>query len=276
MHKIRLFLTLFLSLLMMGQIAAQKPTVSQKQRLEMKKLLHELIKTHKNLGYDNLWTAYEKTDVDATGHIIDMYSNITNFLPSDHSENYQKEGDVINREHTVPQSWFDKKAPMVADIHHVYPVDGWVNGMRSDYPYGEVATVSKKSANSYSKLGTPKTTLGAPASVNKVFEPADEWKGDLARAYFYMVVCYQEQIDTWSGGVFGQSPKFPKASYPDYVGYPGIAEWALKMFLRWAKNDPVSQREIDRNNAAYKLQGNRNPFIDCPGIERFIWAEYVE
>ncbi len=164
---------------------------------------------------------------------------------------------------------------MKADLFQVYPVDGWVNGMRSDYPYGEVGSVSKTSANNYSKLGTPASTLGAPAGVTRVFEPADEYKGDLARTYFYMVVCYQDKLADWTGQVFGNAVA-PDTFNPEYPGYPGMADWAIKMFIKWSHDDPVSQKERDRNDAVYKLQGNRNPFIDCPGLERFIWADYLK
>lgn len=259
------------ALLAVATITATAQSLEVRAGLNLKDVLHTLISPHKDLGYNNLWNAYATTDVDAQGHIIDMYSNITHYTPESHGENYHTEGDCLNREHSVPQSWFSEASPMKADLFQVYPVDGCVNGMRSNYPYGEVGTVTKSSANGYSKLGTPSSTMGAPSEVDKVFEPADEYKGDLARTYFYMVVCYQEKIGNWTGGVFGQNNK-----YTEYVGYPGMAEWELRTLLRWSQQDPVSQKERDRNEAVYKLQGNRNPFIDCPGLERFIWSEFVE
>lgn len=264
----RILITLIIAL---ATITATAQSLEVRAGLNLKNILHVLISQHEDLGYDRLWDAYATTDVDAAGYIIDMYSNITRYTPSSHGSNYSVEGDCMNREHTVPRSWFSEHAPMKADLFHVYPVDGWVNGMRSDNPYGEVGTISKTSANGYSKLGTPSSTLGAPANVTKVFEPADEYKGDLARTYFYMVVCYQDKINQWSGPVFGQTDK-----YPDFQGYPGMVEWELRTLLRWSQQDPVSQKERDRNEAVYKLQGNRNPFIDCPGLERFIWSEYLE
>lgn len=267
----RIVTTLIIAL---ATIGASAQTLEVRAGLNLKNILHDLISQHNDLGYNNLWDAYATTDVDATGHIIDMYSKITHYTPSSHGSTYSGEGDMLNREHTVPQSWFDEKSPMKADLFQVYPVDGWVNGMRSNYPYGEVGSVSKTSAGGYSKLGTPSSTLGAPANVTKVFEPADEWKGDLARTYFYMVVCYQDKLADWTGEVFGNSVA-PDAFNPEYPGYPGMADWALRMFIKWAKEDPVSQKERDRNEAVYKLQGNRNPFIDCPGLERFIWSEYI-
>lgn len=50
-----------------------------------------------------------------------------------------------------------------------------------------------------------------------------------------------------------------------------IKPWAMTMLLRWSDEDPVSQKEIDRNNAVYGYQNNRNPFIDHPEYARMIW-----
>lgn len=263
------------AIFVVAAITATAQSLEVRAGLNLKNVLHTLISQHKDLGYTNLWNAYATTDVDATGHIIDMYSNVTRYMPEDHGDHYTEEGSCLNREHTVPQSWFGEHSPMRADLFQVYPVDGWVNNMRSNHPYGEVGTVSKTSANGYSKLGSPSSTLGAPSTITTVFEPADEYKGDLARTYFYMVVCYQDKLADWTGEVFGKSVA-PDAFNPEYPGYPGMAEWAIKMFIKWSEQDPVSQKERDRNEAVYKLQGNRNPFIDCPGLERFIWSEYLK
>lgn len=266
-------LILFALFISFGYSYAQ--TQIQRQRLEMKNILHTLISNHRDLGYNNLWEAFATTDWHPAtqeypnGYLWDMYSDVpnTNFQ-SKGDTNSSTEGVVYNREHTVPQSWFNSASPMKADLFHVYPVDGKINSVRSNYPFGEVQNVLSSSHGNYSKYGTPIQACGSPVNV---FEPANEYKGDLARTYFYMAVCYQDKIDQWTGEVFGQSPAFA-----DYPGYPGMVEWALRMFIRWSQQDPVSQKEIDRNNAVYKLQGNRNPFIDCPGLERFIWADYIE
>ena len=214
----------------------------------------------KDLGYGGLWNAYRTTDVRADGKIWDMYSSTTSYDPvTGHAGNYRKEGDMYNREHSIPQSWFRKASPMKSDLFHVYPTDGYVNNKRSNYPFGETNGEIYQSNGGHSKLGAC-TTAGYSGTV---FEPADEYKGDFARTYFYMATRYENEISTWGGGVFGHGT------------YPGIADWALKMFIRWAKNDPVSEKEIKRNNEVYKLQHNRNPFIDYPGLEQFIWGDSV-
>lgn len=258
--------TLLLCIALVAALGTMAQTPQQLASVRLKKVLGDMIKNHKVISYDGLLDAYPYTDVREDGKVWDMYSGVTNYTFSMHTGNYNGEGDLFNREHSVPQSWFNKRSPMVSDLMQVIPTDGYVNNRRSNYPYGEVGSPSKyESAGGFSKLG-PCVTSGYSGTV---FEPNDEYKGDLARIYFYMATCYYEQIGDWEG-VFGQKDKFE-----GFEGYPGIAEWQLKMLIRWAKQDPVSQKEIDRNNAVYQKQGNRNPFVDCPGLERFIWSEYA-
>lgn len=59
----------------------------------------------------------------------------------------------------------------------------------------------------------------------------------------------------------------------DGTAYPALSRWALDLLLRWAKEDPVSQKETERNEAVWELQGNRNPFVDYPGLEQYVWGD---
>jgi endonuclease I len=152
------------------------------------------------VSYNGLWSAYTSTDKKANGKVWDMYSDIPDGTPpyeftfsSDQCGSYADEGDCYNREHSVPQSWFDSDAPMVSDLFHVYPTDGKVNGYRSDYPYGEVATPTWTSLNG-GKLGN----CTFPGYTSKVFEPIDAYKGDFARTYFYMASRYEDKICSWT------------------------------------------------------------------------------
>lgn len=224
----------------------------------LKTALSKIISTGaKVLSYDALWEAYQTTDLRPDGTIWDIYSNTTKYDPKkDRAGNYAKEGDAYNREHTTPQSWFKKASPMRTDLYQVFPSDGYVNNRRSSFPLGETNGEQYKSENGFSKLGQSTT----PGYNGTVFEPADEFKGDLARAYFYMSTRYEDKVSTWSGGVYGNS------------SYPGLAKWALDMFIRWSGKDPVSQKEVDRNKAVYKLQMNRNPYVDYPGLEQYVWG----
>ena len=214
-------------------------------------------------SYDYLWTAFQTTDVRSDGNIWDMYSNITKYTPVTSGSEYSKEGDCYNREHSWPQSWFSSNAPMYTDLHHIYPTDGFVNGKRSNYPFGETNNPTYSSENGFSKLGP----CSYDGYTGVVFEPADEYKGDFARTYFYMVTCYEEKLADWyAGNADGIQATI------DGSTYPAFQTWQLNMLMEWAKNDPVSEKEINRNNAVYAIQNNRNPFIDYPGLQEYIWG----
>lgn len=254
-----------------GHVWAQGPNNSGtyyqnangKKGSELKTALFNIIKNPSVVSYSGLGEKYKLTDKRADGYLRDWYSNITNYTWTGSNGN-SSEGAGWNKEHTVPQSWFNENSPMKSDIVHVVPTDCWVNNMRSSYPLAEVATIKKYSANYYSILGTCKTE----GYNGTVFEPNDEIKGDIARIYFYMATCYQDKISNWTKGesqkVFGNS------------SYPGLRDWVLAMFMRWSKQDPVDDVEIARNNAVYEVQGNRNPFVDYPGLEDYVWGDMTD
>lgn len=225
----------------------------------LKTALSDIITTNKKkLGYSSLNDYYSQTDLRSDGKLWDMYSDKTNYTISDTGTG--TEGVAYNKEHSVPKSWFNSASPMYSDIFHIVPVDSWVNSMRSNYPFGETSHPTKISHNAFSKLGPCNSDIGYSGTV---FEPNNEYKGDFARIYFYMVTCYEKEItsSTWGGGMFQGG------------AYPAFTSWALNMLMRWSKEDPVSQKEIDRNNAVYKIQKNRNPFVDYPGLEEYIWGD---
>ena len=215
-----------------------------------------------DVGYDGVWSAYYTTDIKpgTTKTIWDMYSNHNYTVGSDQAGNYSKEGDKYNREHSVPKSWFGEARPMHNDLFHVYPTDGYVNGRRSNYPFGEVSNPSYTSGNG-SKLGSS----SFPGYSGTVFEPIDEYKGDFARTYFYMATRYNsEGKNTFSSA---EGPSVFKGSYPYLTTY------AVNLFTKWHLEDPVSEKEINRNDAVYKIQKNRNPYIDHPEYVNVIWGD---
>lgn len=233
----------------------------------LKTALYNIIKTTSNtvVGYSNLKEAYTKTDVRSDGYLRDWYSNDTHYEPGSDYGSYSVEGDNYNREHLVPQSWFGDSEPMRSDIFHVVPSDGYVNNRRSNYPLAEVGTATYTSNNGYSKLGKCKTS----GYTGIVFEPNDEIKGDIARIYFYMATCYEDRISSWASNAY--------ASYVfDGNTYPGFTDWYLTMLMRWSKEDPIDEVEIARNNTIasteVQRQNNRNPFVDYPGLEEYIWG----
>jgi endonuclease I len=223
----------------------------------LKTALHNIIKGHTVLSYGSLYASFESTDVKPNGTVWDMYSDIPNgtlngnppyiyhFVSGEHCGSYSGEGDCYNREHSFPASWFGDNSPMYTDLFHLLPTDGYVNNRRSNYPFGDVGSATWTSLNG-SKLGD----CVAPGYSGTVFEPIDAYKGDFARSYFYMSVRYYTEDSGWPGS-------------PMVTGSQ-LKPWALEMLKLWSSQDPVSTKEIDRNNAVYNEQGNRNPFIDHP------------
>jgi endonuclease I len=263
------FIVLF-SMTLSAQVPNGYYSTAQGLRGEnLKTELHEIIKGHNARTYDQLWTDIQSTDDKSNGKVWDMYSDNPDGTPpyeftfvDDQCGNYGTEGDCYNREHSFPKSWFNDNNPMYTDLFHIYPTDGYVNGRRLSYPYGETSNADWTSQNG-SKLG--------PCSVSgysgKVFEPIDEYKGDFARTYFYTVTRYENNVANWENN----------STYADAVlngtKHPAFEEWVIDMFLQWHDNDPVSQKEIDRNNEVYDIQNNRNPFIDHPEYVDKIWGD---
>ena len=263
MKKTTFSLTLLL-ILCVTSIWAQGPNNSGtyyqaangKKGEALKTALFNIIKNPDVVSYNGLIDAYHKTDTRTDGKIRDWYSNATNYQHNvDNKGSYSKEGDMYNREHSIPQSWFSEASPMKSDIVHVLPTDGYVNNRRSSYPLADVNNVTYSSKNNYSKLGSCKTE----GYSGTVFEPNDEIKGDMARIYFYMITRYEGSCGSWGNSVF--TPQ-----------YPGLTQWTLDMMMRWSKDDPVDDREVERNNAVYETQHNRNPFVDYPGLEEYTWG----
>lgn len=250
-----LFFFLVLATLLQAQIPANYYVSAYHLKgYALRVALHNIITEHTALSYANLWTAFQTTDKRPDGKVWDIYSDIPTGTPAylftfvdDQCGNYSAEGDCYNREHSVPKSWFNEETPMYTDLFHLYPTDGYVNNRRGNYPLGEVDSPTWTSTNG-SKVGTC-TAAGYSGSA---FEPIDSFKGDLARTCFYMSVCYMDR----NLGYETQS-MFENGS---------LKPWALAMLLTWHHLDTVSQKEIDRNNAVYNLQHNRNPFIDYPEL----------
>lgn len=237
----------------------------------LKTQLHNIINDHTVRSYSSLWTYYGDTDIDPDdGFIWDMYSEVPNTsggatdgndpynytLGTNQCGNFSGENSCYNREHSFPKSWFSDASPMTTDIHHVVPTDGYVNGQRSNLVYGEVSSASFTSQN-----GSKKGSSAISGYTGTVFEPIDEYKGDFARIYFYMATRYEDVVTGWSSDMLNGST--------DQV----YEDWALDMLIDWHNNDPVSQKEIDRNNEIYtSVQLNRNPFIDNPDYVAQVWG----
>lgn len=234
---------------------------------DLKSALHNIIKGHTSISYSQVWNAFWSTDNKGNGVVWDMYSDVPNGTPPytfDLGQNqcgsYSDEGDCFNREHSWPESWFNSQnnTPRT-DLHHIFPTDGYVNQQRGNLPFGEVGGTTLWTSLNGSKIGN----CSVAGYSDQVFEPIDEYKGDFARALFYVSVRYYGEDDNWgSSGMTNKSE---------------IKPWAIDMLLRWNDEDPVSQKEIDRNNVIYsEYQHNRNPFVDHPEYASMIWGENAQ
>ena len=239
-----------------------------KRGAALKTALGEIIQPHVQRSYKDLWEDFKTTDVRPDGKIWDMYSGVTNYIPGEDQNNgtAKKEGDNYNREHSMPNSWFNKEYPMYTDLHHMYPTDSWINNKRGNEPFGETDAPTYSSEGGFSKLGPARDGLGYEGTV---FEPADEYKGDFARTYFYMVTSYESYVD--ADGNHKSVSSWNSTMLARNV-YPALSDWAMEMLLRWSAEDPVSEKELNRNEAVWGIQQNRNPFIDYPGVEQLVWG----
>ncbi|MBN2681220.1 MAG: endonuclease [Bacteroidales bacterium] len=261
-----LFLLLLLPAFVFSQIpAGYYDSAEGLSGTALKSALHNIIDNHDVQSYSDLHNHFENTDKKPNGKVWDMYSDVPggtppyeySFVSGDQCGSYNSEADCYNREHSWPKSWFGGEvSPMYSDLFILYPTDGYVNGKRSSFPYGEVGSATWTSMNG-SKLGT----CNFPGYNGTVFEPIDEYKGDFARAYFYMTVRYLGEDSGWPGS--------------DMTTGAQLKPWALELMRKWDFEDPVSTKEIDRNNEVYNIQGNRNPFIDNPNWVDSIYGAYL-
>lgn len=238
----------------------------------LKTELHQIIRNHQSQGYSAIWSFIDQNERDRyfekDNSILDRYSekptandSVTYVSTGSQCGSYSGEGDCYNREHSFPKSWFGGQVePMNSDIHHIFASDGYVNSKRSNYPFGEVGSASYTSSNG--------SRLGSASGINysgTVFEPIDSFKGDFARAYFYMATRYQDVIANWQNNT----------SYSNAVlngtQQQVFETWVINMLKRWHNEDPVDALEQARNQAAYEFQGNRNPFVDHPEFVEAIW-----
>jgi endonuclease I len=259
--KMRMNVTIVLVLLnivLFAQIpAGYYNNAEGKKQAELKSALCAIIRPHRVYSYGgaSTWSCFLKSDVDGNGKCWDIYSNNRNSFNADNSSITG-----MNIEHSVPNSWWGKvENDAYKDIQLLNPSDAIANGWKSNYPMGYVTTVTHD--NGVVKQGT-----GIPdglTTVTNLWEPADQYKGDFARQYMYMVTCYEEMAPMWMS--LGLTV-FSNTTYPTFL------DGFRNLMLKWNNQDPVDKKEIDRNNAIYSLQQNRNPYIDYPNLAEFVWG----
>lgn len=233
-----------------------------KKDAELKTAAYNIIRNFTSVSsYSNLPSYFRVTDVrPGTEFWWDMYSDMDVNI-------YIQFGTYMNREHSFPKSWWGSTSATATnykaytDLNHLYPGEAKANQAKSNYPLGEVRTPGKFD-NGVTKVGAPVAGQGGGAAY--VFEPDDEYKGDFARTYFYMVTCYQDY--KWATNYMYMLQQ---------NAYPTLNQWSVNMLLKWARQDEVSDKERMRNEVVYSIQNNRNPFIDFPELAEYIWGDKV-
>ena len=203
-------------------------------------------------GEGATWQGFFFTDQNSDGSVFDRYSAIKRYF-----DGYSSISDM-HIEHSLPKSWWGGADNMAyRDLFHLYPSDGRTNSYKNNYPLGIVEEATANYANGVSKIG--KNTFGS-FYTGLAFEPADEFKGDFARSYLYISTIYEHFAPLWV------SPMMQQNTYPVWT------PWAIDLLMQWHESDPVSELELQRQEAVYAIQGNRNPFIDYPDLASYIWG----
>ena len=259
--KIKFFFLLFLGISL--QLWAQIPdgyydSALGKKKAELKTALHKIIGKADVLDYGSgagkTWSGFVQTDVDDEGYYVDMYS------PNRVKANGNSAGSGMNIEHSFAKSWWGgTKNQAYKDIQQLRPSNSKANSSKGSWP---MAIVDGKTTydNGVIKVGKSSSRPGGEITA---WEPSDQYKGDFARIYMYMVTCYENFSEKWTGNSVNQL---------DNNTYPVFENWTIKMLLEWCEKDPVDDWEIARNDKVYKIQGNRNPFVDHPELAEYIWG----
>ena len=225
--------------------------------------MYNCIKNHTELNYDGLQDYYAIADFRPDGTLWEIYSTCE-FTMAHLNQAQQTFCQGWNKEHSVPKSWFNSGSPMYSDMIHVIPTDARVNNLRGNEAYGETASRNDEISLSNEALGHLGTSsFPGFSSIGKVYEPDDRYKGDIARIYFYMVTCYMNKNFTSDKGA-------KMFRYSNSTNY--LTDYSVALLMKWHRQDPVSVKEINRNDSVYKCQHNRNPFVDFPELAEYIWG----
>ena len=207
-------------------------------------------------GSKKSWDAFFHTDRDTvTNQVLDMYSNNVRYFNPEQPTASVTGFDI---EHMMPKSWWGGIVnPAYCDIFHLVPGDYSANRSKSNHAPGVPADSSFYNGS----FVTGKDTIHG---LTRVFCPADEYKGDFARAYFYIATCYGDSLTWLETGEPSQAVT--------NEGWQEFRPWLRDLLLDWHRLDPVSEKEKARAIEVNKIQGNRNPFIDYPDLAEYIWG----
>lgn len=243
-------------------------SIAGKKGANLLSTLHSIIDNHTVIPYSSLEDYYPHIDFFYNAELEkdtlwDIYSTCT--FTMDHANRQQSDFcHGWNKEHTVCQSWFGN-GDMVSDLFQVLPTDARVNNLRSNWPYGETDTRNDKVTKGVKALGhLGGSSFPGYTNIGTVYEPDDQYKGDIARIYFYMVARYLDEYLNASNG---------STMFTYVQNTTGLTDYSVALLMKWHRQDPVSQKEINRNDSVYQFQFNRNPFVDYPYLAEYIWGE---
>ncbi len=269
LKPIKSLLSLFIFFLFFSATFSQIPpgyyaTVEGKFGANLKTALHQIICNDTTgflfigSGTGSVWEGFYNADRKVSNDsVLDMYSYIARYFLNP-NPNFVSFGGDLQIEHSLPASWWGgTENAAYHDLHQLFPADGTANSAKSNFPLG-VVTGTVTFNNTHCKVGYANYS----GYTDRVFEPRADFRGDFARAYFYTVTAYQNYYQKWNSPMLNNNT------------YPVFNTWALNVLLDWHRNDPVSQKEIARNNVVYGFQNNRNPFIDYPQLVEYIWGYY--
>lgn len=261
---------LWLFLLPLFALAEDMPfgyydAIDGKKDSVLKSTLSKIIRPHTAISYgsgaNSTWGVFYYSDQDEEGYCMDMYC--------DSWKKFTSVGAVVsgcNIEHSFAKSWWGgSKNDAYKDCYHLNPSNSTANSSRSNYPLG-VPTSNIKDQSQTGSLRVGKATY--EGETFWVFEPKDEYKGDFARAYFYMATCYGDEL-TWRLDNKDVGSKYAMRN----DSYLEFRDWEIAVLLRWHRQDAVSEKERRRMDAVSDFQHNRNPFIDYPELVEYIWGD---
>ena len=238
--------------------------IDGKQDSLLKSTLGQIIRPHTAISYgsgaESTWGVFYYSDQDEEGYCMDMYC--------DSWKKFTSVGAVVsgcNIEHSFAKSWWGgSKNDAYKDCYHLNPSNSTANSSRGNYPLG-VPTKDLKDQSVTGSLKVGKATY--EGETFWVFEPKDEYKGDFARAYFYMATCYGDEL-TWRLDNKDVGSKYAMRN----DSYLEFRDWEIEVLITWHRQDPVSEKETKRMDAVSNFQHNRNPYIDYPELAEYIWG----
>ena len=208
-------------------------------------------------GKKHTWAGFYFTDRDTlTNQVLDMYSNEKRYFNPEKPTASVAGFDI---EHMLPKSWWGGTVNAAyCDLYHLVPGDFSANRSKSNHAPG-IPTDSTFNNGSFV------TGSGSTYGLQRVFCPEDQYKGDFARAYFYIATCY------------GDSLRWVETGEPAVAmtnnSWQEFQPWLRDLLVEWHHLDPVSEKEKARAIEVNKIQGNRNPFIDYPELVDYIWGD---